>query len=200
MTLWIPGNDIARAALRAALLLAATACIESQGAWGDALDGTLEVRSAYVDVDHDVVQLHAHVQYPVNEQIRGALQDGITLSFDLDVNVVRERRMWFDAEVASLQLRRELAYYTVSDRYVVRDVRSGEQASFPTLELALDYLGTVDGWPIVVAPQLNPHGNYRVSIRAGIRRGRMPDALRTVMFWTNDWHRTSRWYSWSLAQ
>jgi len=197
MQLWIPSNE-RLGALALALMLALLPAAAPLRA--DALDGTLEVRSAYVNVDNDVIQLHARVQYPVNEQIRAALQDGVTLSFDLDVNVTRERRLWLDAEIASLQLRRELTYHTVSDRYVVRDARNGEQQSFPTLEAALDDLGSIDGWPIAVAPQLNPSSNYRVSVRAGIRRGRIPDALRSLMFWTNDWHRTSSWYSWSLPQ
>jgi hypothetical protein len=197
MQLWILSND-GVGALALTLMLALLPAAAPLRA--DALDGTLEVRSAYVNVDNDVLELHARVQYPVNEQIRAALQDGVMLSFDLDVNVTRERRLWFDAEIAAVQLRRELAYHTVSDRYVVRDARNGDQQSFPSLEAALDYLGTIDDWPIAVASQLNPSSNYRVSVRAGIRRGRIPDGLRTLMFWTNDWHRASAWYSWSLPQ
>jgi len=111
--------------------------------------------------------------------------------------VGRHRRYWFDAEVVSLTLRRELSYHTVSERYIVRDVRSGDQQSFPTLEEALRQLGTVDSWPILVEPQLDG-GEYEVSVRAGVRRGRLPSSLRALMFWTDDWHRTSEWYSWSL--
>lgn len=166
----------------------------------DALDGVLAVRSAYVNVDGGVFELHARVQYPVNEEIHAALRDGIVLLADLDVSVARERRFWFDAEVVSLTLRRELAFHTVSDRYVVRDVRSGEQQSFPTLGEALAALGAVDGVPIVVEPQLSNEARYRVSVRAGIRRGRMPDALRAIMFWSDDWHRESEWYAWSLPR
>ena len=163
----------------------------------DALDGVLEVRSAYVNVDGGVFLLHARIEYPDNPAIRDALRDGITLSFDLDTRVERERRFWFDAEVVALTLRRELAYHAVSERYVVRDARSGDQQSYATLEEALKALGTVDGWPILVEPQLDG-GQYHVSVRAGVRRGRLPSSLRAIMFWTDDWHRTSEWYSWSL--
>jgi Domain of unknown function (DUF4390) len=163
----------------------------------DALDGVLEVRSAYVNVDGSVFLLHARIEYPDNPAIRDALRDGVTLTFDLDTRVERERRFWFDAEVVALTLRRELAYHAVSERYVVRDARSGDQESFATLEEALKQLGTVDGWPILVEPQLDG-GQYHVSVRAGIRRGRLPSSLRAIMFWTDDWHRTSEWYSWSL--
>ena len=166
-------------------------------AFADALDGVLEVRSAYVDVDKGVFLLHARVEYPMSPGIRDALRDGVTLTFDLDTRVERERRFWFNAAIVDLTLRRELSYHAVSDRYVVRDVRSGEQLNFPTLEEALAYLGKVDGWPIIVEPQLGG-GSYVVSVRAGVRRGQLPSSLRVLLFWTNDWHRESEWYSWSL--
>jgi hypothetical protein len=180
-----------------AALILATALSWAGFARGDALDGVLEVRSAYVNVDGGVFLLHARIEYPDNPAIRDALRDGITLTFDLDTRVERERRFWFDAEVVALTLRRELAYHAVSERYVVRDTRSGDQQSFATLEEALRQLGAVDGWPILVEPQLDG-GQYHVSVRAGVRRGRLPSSLRAIMFWTDDWHRTSEWYSWSL--
>jgi hypothetical protein len=166
-------------------------------AHANALDGVLEVRSAYVNIDNGVFLLHARVEYPVNPAIRDALRDGVTLTFDLDTRVERERRFWFNASIVELTLRRELAYHAVSDRYVVRDVKSDEQQTFPTLEEALAYLGKVDGWPILVEPQLNG-GSYVISVRAGVRRGRLPASLRALLFWADDWHRVSEWYSWSL--
>ncbi len=181
----------------ASTIAAALLGLWSAFAYADALDGVLEVRSAYVNVDNGVFLLHARVEYPVSPAIREALRDGVTLTFDLDTRIDRERRFWLNANIVELTLRRELAYHAVSDRYVVRDVRSNEQQTFPTLEEALAYLGKVDGWPILVEPQLDG-GNYVVSVRAGVRRGRLPASLRALMFWANDWHRVSEWYSWSL--
>lgn len=166
----------------------------------DALDGQLAVQSAFVNVDAGVYQLQARVQYPVNDQIRAALRDGISLTFDLEVRVERERRFWTDARVVSLRLRRELGYHTVSDRYVVREAAGAEQDSYPTLEAALQALGRVDRWPILVESQVDPQRDYVVSVRAAVRRGRMPDALRVLMFWSDDWQRETEWYSWSLPK
>jgi hypothetical protein len=189
--------------LRATAVRASSLVLLLLGVWGglvfaDALDGVLEVRAAYVDVDKGVFLLHARVEYPISSGIREALRDGVTLTFDLDTRVERERRFWFNAAIVNLTLRRELAYHAVSDRYMVRDVRSGDTESFPTLEEALAYLGKVDGWPIIVEPQLDG-GSYLVSVRAGVRRGNLPTSLRVLLFWTNDWHRESEWYSWSLS-
>ena len=180
------------------LVVAATLALVAVRVGADALDGDLEVRSAYVEVDHSVFQLHARIAYPMNPQILDALRDGVTLAFDLDTRVVRVRRLWFDATILDLTIHRELAYHTVTDRYVVREDRTGDQQSFPTLDEALRYLGTVDGLPILVEPQLAAGERYRVSVRAGIRRGRLPASLRALLFWTDDWHRVSPWYTWSL--
>jgi hypothetical protein len=168
----------------------------------DVLDGLLEVRSAYVNTDQGVFQLFARIAYPVNDDIRAALKDGLMLSFDLDVVVSRERRFWMDETVAEYTLRRELLYHAVSDRYVTRDVEPGssEQHSYATLEEALEALGTVDAWPFLLPQQLAVNRDYRVSLRAGVRRGHLPDSLRVLMFWTDDWHRESEWFSWSLQR
>jgi len=184
--------------LKARFLLLLLIAITFQGTVrADALDGVLEVRSAYVNIDNGVFLLHARVEYPVSPAIRDALRDGVTLTFELDTRVERERRLWFNASVVDLTLRRELRYHAVSDRYVVRDVKTGKQDNFPTLEEALAFLGRVDDWPILVEPQLNG-GNYLISVRAGVRRGKLPTSLRALFFWTGDFRRVSEWYSWSL--
>ncbi len=189
------GNGVIRSALPA------TMCAIAVTAWSaavaDALEGILEVRSAYVDIDKGVFLLHSRVEYPVSPAIRTALKDGITLSFDLEVRVDRDRRLWFDASIVDLTLRRELTYHAVTDRYVARDTRSADQQSFATLDEALAYLGKVDAWPILVEPQLDG-GSYTISVRAGVRRGHLPATLRAILFWTDDWVRVSEWYTWSL--
>ena len=169
----------------------------------DALDGVLEVRSAYVNIDQGVFQLYARVQYPVNDDIRAALKDGLKLTFELDMVVSRERRFWMDADVFNYTLKRELMYHAVSDRYVTRELdsrSSSPQHSYATLEEALEALGTVDAMPILVSSQLSPNREYRVSLRAGVRRGQLADTLRVLLFWTDDWHRESEWFSWSLQR
>lgn len=188
--------------LLAAALFALSTLGAGNAARADVLDGVLEVRSAYVNIEQGVFQLFARVAYPVNDDIRAALKDGLMLTFDLDVVVSRERRFWVDENVAEYTLRRELLYHAVSDRYVMRSVEPGgpDQHSFATLEEALEALGTVDAWPFLLPQQLALNRDYRVSLRAGVRRGRLPDSLRVLLFWTNDWHRESEWFSWSLQR
>jgi len=183
------------------ILMAICAGMAAGAAHADALDGVLEVKSAYAQPEQGVYQLYARIAYPVNDDIRAALKDGLTLTFDLDIVVSRERRFWMDETIAEYTLKRELSYHAVSDRYLTRELGSddsSEQHSYATLEEALEALGTVDSWPFLLAPQLSQNRTYRVALRAGVRRGRLPDTLRVLLFWTDDWHRESEWFSWSL--
>ena len=170
------------------------------GADAGPLGGTFEVGSASMVNRRGVWELSAHVRYPLNELIRGALRDGVTLSFDLEVVISRHRRLWFDADVLSLDLRRDLSYHVVSDRYLLSSGPGQEIETFPTIEAALARLGDINDWPVIVDSQLAGEGPWQVSVRAGVRRGRMPDALRALVFWSDAWHRTSEWYQWTLPR
>ena len=169
-------------------------------AFGAMLDGVFEVRTAYLTVDEGVYQLNARTEYPVNEEIRTALTDGVTLYFDLEARVERSRRLWLDATVVEFTLRRELSWHAVRERYVVRDLAHGEQEFYLTLEQALQAIGIVTDTPIVTEPQLAPDASYEISVRASMRRGSMPDALRTLIWWSDSWHRRTDWVTWSLPR
>lgn len=164
------------------------------------LDGEFEVRSAYVSDDHGVYTLNVETQYPVSDQIRNALTDGVTLTFDLEARVERARRLWMDATVVELTLRRELSWHAVRERYIVRDPGRGEQEYYVTLESALQAIGLVENVPFVTEPQLAGDGSYEISVRASMRRGSMPDALRSLIWWSDSWHRRTDWYTWALPR
>ena len=160
------------------------------------LSDALEIQSGFVNVVNGVYQLQVRVRYPMNDEDRDALQQGVSLFYDVDLEVTRERRFWTAASIVNLSLRRELSYHSVSERYLVKDPQGvAETRSFASLEEALADLGKVDGWPILVSAQVAEEGSYFVNVRAVVRRGRLTDALRALMFWSDDWQRRSEWLS-----
>jgi hypothetical protein len=158
------------------------------------------VTSAYVTVQDGVFLLNVRTEYPLTEDIRRALDDGVTLNFDLQALVQKQRRYWYDADLVDATLRRELSWHAVSERYVLKDLSLGGQQLFTSLEEALEAAGTVQGWPVIVEPQLEADGVYEISVRASTRRGHMPDALRLLLIWSDSWNRSSDWYVWVLPR
>jgi len=168
-------------------------------AWAEAAP-ELGVRTAYVQLVEGVYLLNARLQLPVSNKVRTALNDGVPLSLILELEVSRARHYWLDESVASLRQEYQLQYQAVSDRYVVRNVNSGQQATFPDLDSALDQMARVSSVPVLDESLIRKGYRHEFSLRATLNLGDMPDTLRVLMFWTNDYHRVSEWYTWPLLQ
>jgi Domain of unknown function (DUF4390) len=157
-----------------------------------------EIRSAFVEPANGVLQLHANLEFDLPEGARVALREGAPLSLDLEIVIRRARNWWLDETVATLGQRYEVVYHALSDRYLVRNVNSDEQNSFPTLDAALISLREVDRLPVIDQALLRPNTRHEVSLRASIDVHTMPDALRYIIFWADDWRQQSEWYTWPL--
>ena len=157
----------------------------------------LEIRSAYIEPADSVYQLNATLDLELPEGARQAVREGVPLTLDVEIVVHRARRLWLDDTVATLEQHYELVYHALSERYLVRNLNSDEQTSFATLDAAVDSLRVIANLPILDKTLLLPDVRYEISLRANLDVRTMPDTLRFVLFWTNDWRQRSEWYTWS---
>jgi hypothetical protein len=184
----------AAARLLIALLLAALGSLASGTVWAQS---RFEVRSAYVERVDNVYQLNATIDFELPEGARAAVRDGVPLTLHLDIVVHRQRSYWLDETVATLDQNYELLFHALSERYLVRNLNSGEQASYPTLDAALDALRVISNLPILDQALVRPNSRHEISVRASLDVRTMPDTLRFILFWADDWRQRSEWYTWS---
>ena len=157
----------------------------------------LEVRSAFIEPAERVYELNATFDFDLPEGAREVVRQGVPLSLHLEIVVKRKRSYWLDDTVATLDQSYELAYRALSERYLVRNLNSGEQASYATLDAALDALRVISRLPILDQALVSTARRHEISIRASLDVRTMPDALRFVLFWSDDWRQRSEWYTWS---
>jgi len=86
----------------------------------------------------------------------------------------------------------------VSARYILRNENSGQQESLGTVDAALELMSEVRDLPVLDKSLLPPGRRYEASVRAKVDYGSVPFSLRVLMFWVNEWHRDSDWYTWAL--
>ena len=156
-----------------------------------------EIRSAYIEPTDSVYELNATIDFELPEGAREIVREGVPLTLHLEIVVKRQRNYWVDYAVATLEQRYELVYHALSERYLVRNLNSGDQTSFPTLEAALDQLRVVSKLPLLDRALVEDGRRHEVSVRASLDIQTMPDALRFVLFWADDWRQRSEWYTWS---
>jgi Domain of unknown function (DUF4390) len=157
----------------------------------------MEIRSAYVEASESVYLLNATIAFELPDGARRAIREGVPLTLDLEIAVQRGRRLWLDETVATLEQHYELVFHALSERYLVRNLNSGEQSSFATLDSALDFLRVISNLPILDGALLENDRRYEIGLRASLDVRTMPDTLRFVLFWTDDWRQRSEWYTWS---
>ncbi len=163
-------------------------------------DPPFGIRTAYVQLVDDVYLLSARLHLPLTERLREALKDGVSLRIELELEVDGSRRFWLNEGVASLRQLYQLQYDAVSDRYLVRNLNSGEQTTFPTLDDAVGQLTQISGLPVLDRALIESGRRYEFNLRVTRDLGDIPDTLRVLIFWTDEWHRVSEWYTWPLLQ
>jgi len=183
---------------RRRLLLLAPLALLAAVAGADGLDGRFEVRSADLELKDGVYQLNARVELPVEEAVKQGLAEGVPLSLEIDLDIARVRQLLPNSTVAELTQRYHLQYNTVSARYILRNDNSGQQQSLPTVDAAIEQLSQVRGLPVLDQSLLPEGRRYEASVRAKIDYGAVPLTVRILMFWVNEWHRESDWYTWTL--
>lgn len=161
--------------------------------------GHFEVRSASTKLRDGVYYLDARIDYRLSDKALEALDSGVELTVELQIELSRQRSFMPDPEIATLQQRYLLSYQPLSQRYVVKNLNSGESASYATLFSALNNLGRVEDVPLIDAALLDDKARYVVRLRTVLDQNTLPGPLRLFAFWGDSFRLQSKWYSWMLS-
>jgi hypothetical protein len=189
-------NDFPRwrhavAGLVVALLMQAGAAGAAEG---------IEVRSGSTRLQAGVWYLDADIQYNLNQTALEALDSGLALDFELVIRLTSRRRIIWDATFAELTQRNELQYHALTERYILRNLNSGEHTTYGSLDAALTALGMVRSLPIIDDALLSRDERYHVSIRAIADIKDFGGPLAMIRFLWNDWRIVGDWQRWRLER
>jgi hypothetical protein len=163
-------------------------------------EGYFEVRSATTRLTGGVHMLDARLQLVLSSEALHALNSGVPLTIELQMQVIRVRRFYVDSIDAELAVRFELEYRPLSQRYIVRNLNSGDQDSFATLYSALNNLGRIQGLPVIDESLLIADREYRARLRALLATEQYSAPLRLLFFWRDEWQLKSEWNEWLLER
>ena len=184
-------------ALLTAVLLVSGICVSPAS---HAQETDITIRDVQTGLRDNTWYLSARVDYQLNRQMLDALQNGIRLTFSLQVEV-NEIRNWLpDSEIVALQRDYELSWQPLSRGYLVRNTGTDEQTAHTTLFAALHELGTIADLPLVDSSLLDPEARHAISLRALLDQQSLPGPLRMLAFWNDDFSLESDWHQWPLEE
>jgi hypothetical protein len=185
---------LARCAVSLALCFLATV---GSPAWS-ADESRLTVREVVATIDEGVYELDVKVDLELPDAARKAVVSGLTLRLTYEVTVSRVRRYMPDAGIAALEQRYEVNYHALSQRYLVKNLNTGEQQDFGSLQSALDRICDLRGLPVLDTALVSDEPVYEGRIRAVLGMNTAPDVFGWLLFWTDDWSAESEWKTWTL--
>jgi hypothetical protein len=164
-----------------------------------AADG-IEVQRGATRLQGGVWYLDADISYVLNEAALEALDNGLALDVELTIRLTQRRRLIWDSLFAELKQRYQLQYHALTERYILRNLKSGEQTTYGTLSAALVELGTVRGLPVIDDALLSGGECYYVMLRAAVDIKQLGGPLALISFLWNDWRITGEWVRWRLER
>ncbi|HEC18027.1 MAG TPA: DUF4390 domain-containing protein [Gammaproteobacteria bacterium] len=156
------------------------------------------VHDAKTELVGDVYRLDADLDLKLTPEVLTALDNGVTLTIVLDIEVYTPSRYLWDGVLASLEQRYEIQYHALSDQYLLRSLNSGSQFVYSSLDETLSALGRIEQLPVIDAHLLRPEQSYKVRVRCRLDLGSLPVPLQLKAYVSSDWWLNSGWYSWDL--
>lgn len=187
-----------RAVLLLVTALAASLVAGVARAADDAGTGRFQIHTAYSELIDGVYFLNADIEYSLDEPALKALESSLPLTIKVEIELIRDRRFVWDETVAKLEHIDQLAYHPLSQRYLVRELATGEVESFASYRAAVARLGQVSDVPLIDTRLLDADAQYRVRIRAVLDLEEYSAPLRVYAKFWQDWTIASEWYEWVL--
>ena len=178
-------------------LLAALAIIALAGP-AIAADG-ISVEDVNGRFENGMYVVKSRVAFDLTGDMREAINNGIDLSYDVEIEIYARRRWLWDYLIVRSVQRIDIAYHALTATYIVTNETTRNKENFATLDEALGALGRLNR--IVVSEQkyLPGPAAYQGRIRIKLDVNALPAPLRPIAYLSPDWDLRSDWQFWEVT-
>lgn len=182
-----------------------SACLCSALFWllpvsGHAEGFAAQVRQAEITLQGDGYALSADVDYQLSDKAMEALQNGVSLFWDIQVKVQRRRNRLWNQTLANLTVRYRIQYHALLNMYRVINEVNGETYNFSTLSSALGQMSAVRNLRLIDKDDLDREGEYLCAVKVSFDREALPLPLRPISYIDPQWYLSSDWTLWPLKK
>jgi hypothetical protein len=186
---------------RLLLLLVAGLCLTTPARLSaDGARGAFTVVSAETRRGEGDWRLDAVLDIRLSEGAREALDNGVPLVLDLQVQALEKQPWLWEAVVAEQKRSRQLQYHALSRTYLVKNLSTGFQRSFRYLDEALQDAGVLEDVAVLDFDAIKQGRQYTVRLRGRLDIESLPTPVRLLAYVSSSWDMDSEWHQWRLPQ
>jgi hypothetical protein len=143
--------------------------------------------------------LHAQFKIELSSGAEEAVENGVPLIFELQIQVVETHTWLWDSVEIEINERRSLQYHALSQTYQVKDLRAGTQGNYRRLDDALTAVGQLRE-VLLTDESLDDGPSYSIRLRGSLDVESLPTPVRLIAYVSSDWSMVSKWYKWPLVR
>lgn len=158
---------------------------------------TFNIPAAHITKIGNGHVLNATINYPLSPRVIEALDNGIPIVFFQEFKLqditplLGEYWQWKDT-LWRTEISYELRYHALAQQYVIRDIATGKERYFPSLEGTLHALGKIQNF-ILPPKYMTDTAHLTFQLRSGINLYALPTPMRPGAIISSKWHLTSPW-------
>lgn len=179
------------------LLLVITCCVPVPAAAAD--PGIFQLEDAHTWRTDEGDYVGAQFEILLSSGAEEAVKNGIPLTFEIQVQVVKKNTWLWDSVEIELVRYKRLQYHALSESYQVKDMSAGSQGNYRRLGDALRAAGNIQSL-LLSGETLDSELNYEIRLRGSLDIESLPTPVRLIAYVSSVWDMTSKWYSWPLVR
>jgi uncharacterized protein DUF4390 len=156
------------------------------------------VENAELNAGETEYLLNADIQFHFSKEALKALEHGIALQIDIEIQAKQIRKWLWDKKIREEVLSQRLEHHPLSNQYLVTDLNTGIKRHFHSLDRALEFLGSINDHPFLEHANLKQEQIYTAQVRARLNTESLPAPLRLSAYIASDWKLSSPWYKWTI--
>lgn len=156
----------------------------------------IQIKSVSMTAVEQGYEIGIDSEIALNATLEQALEKGIVLYFVTKFSLIDSRWYWLYDEVARSKLRVGLRYYALTRQYHLNHPTFSQ--SFNTLTEALQALGQLRDYPLIVKAALKQDVDYIASLRIWLDLTRMPKPFQVEALGSSKWDLSSDKLEWRM--
>ena len=157
-----------------------------------------EIKRAEFELDGSQLVLDARIDIELPGYIEMAIDQGFAVPVSFDVDIMQDRKYWFDRKIVSIKQQYILHFLPMLSSYVVTNINSGTRTYFDSREEAVRSLEDISQYAMFDIGNIDAGLKVYARMRFGLNSDELPLPLKSSSLWANDWDLQSDWFSWGL--
>ncbi len=158
----------------------------------------ISVNDLSSSVSDKKVRVDCDIEYGLDDSVKEALRNGIEMSFLLEIELRQQSIYWLDPLVNKFSREFRVKYHALSKQYVMVEMGSHKERSFPDLYSAFYYQKKIHNAELTSLDSLDLEQEYYFRVRARLLSEKLPLPLRIKSYVSSSWRPSSGWTVWPM--